>query len=166
MVSLLVPVASAAQPGWRAPNAAIREAVCPPRGRCRIESVLAAGRGRGGEPLALVRARWGRLCVDELSYHDWLVALRRGRVVRVRELAYGRTPCLEWEQSEWTFEDGELVFHFSGMGAPPATGTDMRRRHMHVRPWPILITSEIAGDERMLTPPTPARGPLIIMSME
>lgn len=179
LVAQLIVGCSSAQLSTRTDhdNAVFLEALCPARGHCEIESVLEAGEGPRGSELAVVRIRLGRpVCigdddVDQPSvrpYQDWLTSVRHGQVRALRELSFGTSPCIEWEISEWTYEDGELAFHYGMMGAPPASGTDMRRRHTHFRPWPLEITRVYAGDE--IVPIRPGSisegGPIFLLAQD
>ncbi len=170
----LVPVASRAQPAPRASGfprdpALLRDALCGGRRACSVESVLDAGHDRGS-PLAVVHLAIGRRRADDEGCHgysDRLVVFRRGRVRQLRELSRGTMHCLEWQPSVWSFENGELVFTYTGMGAPPPSGTDMRPTRSHFRPWPLSITAQVRGTEAVLPlPALPARGPVFVLSME
>ncbi len=140
--------------------------LCPADGFCEVESVLDAGVGRNGAALSVVRIRLGdHVCTDGgRAYQDWLVA--GAELEPLRELAYGDAPCLEWEPSEWTFEDGELVFHYGMMGAPAGPGTDTRRQHVRFEPWPLEVLGARRGDEEAEPPPIPERGPVFVLSMD
>ena len=178
---LLVPSGSFAQtpapsraagPTFAATPSAIRAALCGGR-RCPIDFVLPAGPRPRGAPLAVVRVRLARgACVGEDGedvgpYRDWLVSVHRGTVRRERLLVRGDIPCLEWELSSWTFEQGELVFEYGMMGAPAGAGSQPARTVTRFRPWPLAITAQRRGDRAVLPlPAIPARGPLFVLSME
>lgn len=175
--SWVVPSSSIAQPPASAPAfaatpSAIRAALCGGR-RCPIDFVLPAGAGPGGAPLAVVRVHLAHgACAGEEDqpvgpYRDWLVSARGGAVRRERLLVKGNEPCIEWELSSWTFEDGELVFEYGMMGAPIGTGAQPGRSVTRFRPWPLAITSHRVGDRAVVPPPTlPPRGAVFVLSME
>lgn len=165
-VALALALPALAQSRFPGSDADVRAAVCPARGSCRIDFVLAAG-GHGATSLAVVRVRSGRLvCADEPAYRDELIAHDARGVRRVRTLVRGEAPCLEWERSSWRYEGGELLFEYGVMGAPTGYDTDTRRTTLHVRPWPLAITAAFLGSDPMAAPPTPARGPLVVLTME
>lgn len=167
VLSVLVSSGAAAQRArFPATDEQVAAALCAGRHACRVDFVLSAGR-HAATPLAVVRVRVGRGCVDERGYRDELVAFRGGTVHRLRTLVIGREPCLEWQLSSWRFEGGELLFEHGMMGAPIALPPDTSGRTvLHIRPWPVRIVSATDGDRVLPTPPTPARGPLEILSME
>lgn len=150
-------------------RALLREALCGARRPCRVESVLRAGRDGHGDPLAVVhlRLRGGPPGAPEChGYSDRLAVLRGGQVRQLRELSRGDVRCLEWEPSTWSFENGELIFVYGGMGAPPSADADMRPTRTHFHPWPLAITAQYRGTEPVTTlPALPSRGPLFVLSM-
>jgi hypothetical protein len=163
-------VAQGTPPGlarFEATQPQIQRAACGGRARCSVESVLAAGVDERGASLAVVRVRVGPpRCAGEAAYRDWLVALARGRVRTVRELVRGDAPCLEWQRSRWSLEDGLLVFHYSGMGAPIATPAGLDRT-VRFSTAPFAIVARFAGTTRLpLTGALPASGPIFWLSME
>lgn len=159
--------ARAQAPGFPADESAIRAALCPTRGSCRFDFVLDAG-VHGPRALAVVRVRSGPLaCCGEPGYRDYLVSSRAGVVRRERLLARGTCPCLEWRRSTWSYRHAELIFTYGGMGAPPAPDTDMRPTTLHLRPSPLAITASFRGETPdTVTETRPARGPIVVLSME
>jgi hypothetical protein len=169
---LLLPLALSAQdrPVFPHDRALLRDALCGARRSCRVESVLAAGRDPHGSPLAVVHLslRRGPPGARECSsYSDRLAVFQAGVVHELRELSRGDVRCLEWQPSTWSYEHGELIFVFGGMGAPPAADTDMRPTRTHFRPWPLAITAQYHGEDPVT--PLPAlrgHGPIFILSMD
>jgi hypothetical protein len=149
-------------------RAALRAALCPRGAACRVESILDAGHDGTGRPLAVVHLGLGARPGDEgcHGYTDQLATVRGGRVVSLRELSRGDVHCLEWTPSRWSFVRGELVFVYTGMGAPPSADTDMRPVRTTFRPWPLAITGRFRGTEAETLPPMPASGPLFVLSMD
>jgi hypothetical protein len=170
VVALSIPLVALAQGSAFPRTAALRSALCHGRRACRVESVLRAGADRRGSPLAVVRLSFAPRNPEDDSCHaysDRLVAVRRGRLIDLRELARGDALCLEWHPSTWTYENGELVFEHGGMGAPPPAGTDVRPVRTHLRPWPLAILRELVGDEVITpTPVITERGPLFVLSQD
>lgn len=159
--------ARAQEPTFPASDRALRAALCPTRGGCRFDFVLDAGM-HGDRALAVVRVRSGPLvCCEEHGYRDYLVSSRAGVVRRERLLVRGTCPCLEWERSSWAYRRGELIFRYGGMGAPPGADADLRPTTLHLTPSPLAITASYRGDSRDPVAATlPARGPLVVLSME
>lgn len=159
--------ADAQRAAFAAGDAELRAALCPARGACRLDPIVPAGR-HGATSLAVVRVWSGPfLCYDGPGYRDYLVSSRAGVVRRERLLVVGRSPCLEWSLSRWSYRDGELRFTYGGMGPPPSADTDMRPITLHIRPWPLAIVASYRGDERHAeTEPMLERGPIVVLTME
>jgi hypothetical protein len=157
---------AAAQHGFPATREAITAVLCSGHRSCRVEWVLYAGRHRG-VPYAVARVRRGGGCVEERAYYDELIAMHNDEVERQRTLVIGREPCLEWQLSSWRRSGDELLFEYGMMGAPilmPPGSTG--RSVLRIRPWPLAIVSATDGTSPIATPPTPAHGPLVVLTME
>jgi hypothetical protein len=158
--------AAAQDRAFPATDDALHALLCPARGRCTVVFVTDAGH-HGETDLAVVRVASGpRVCVDEPAYRDFLVSSRAGALRRERLLVRGECPCLEWQRSRWAYRAGELRFTYGMMGAPTGYGTDTRETTLHVRPWPLGIVGADLEGEAMAPPAMPARGPILVLTME
>jgi hypothetical protein len=155
-----------AEDTFPATETAIAAALCAGHGPCRLESVLYAGR-RHGMSLAVARVRRGGVCAAERAYRDELITVRGHVVQQLGTLVIGPEPCLEWQLSHWSRSGSELTFEYGFVGAPMLLPPGVTGRTvLHVRPWPLAIVSATDGVAPIPTPPTPARGPLVVISME